>query len=339
MATKIDPKRICIDLDTQIRVDWNEEAVREYAEAMESGVEFPPLLVFYDEPNHRIILADGFHRLAAHKLVKPNDQILVEQRLGDVEDARWAAIIANQSHGIRRTNADKRNAVRRAFLHKNGEKSTNSQISKDVGVHHVTVGSIRREMELSCEIRKIETRIVQRGDQIYEQNTARIGLRRKEDSPEEGNSSENNIIEKKQPSFPVNTSRINFGGKIVPEGATCVTCRFLEDGKCLTDEIDDPVPCIDVCGEYEVRVEEAPREEIAPPDYENAEPLGKKLNKQTRQQRLYQNRDLKNCITVRLPSNNAEVFAVELREHWEKPYLIECLAALKHLLAEENEND
>ena len=148
MATMIDPRRIRTDLDTQIRVDWNEEAVREYAELMERGVEFPPLLVFFDEPNNRMILADGFHRLAAHMRVKPNDMILVEQRLGDVEDAKWAAIIANQTHGIRRTNDDKRNAVKRALMHSKGAGKSDRNIANDIGVHHDTVGRIRKEMEL-----------------------------------------------------------------------------------------------------------------------------------------------------------------------------------------------
>jgi hypothetical protein len=325
MATRIDPRRIRIDLDTQIRVDWNEEAVREYAEQMERGTEFPPLLVFFDEPNNRMILADGFHRLAAHMQIRPNDFILVEQRLGDVEDARWAAIIANQSHGIRRTSADKRNAIGQAFRHVNGVGESNLKIATALGVDDKTVASVRRELELSSEIPKIETRIVQRGNQTYYQNTSQIGsARNKTDASGE-------IPRISKPSIPVNTSRINFGGKCVPEGATCGSCRYFENQKCLTDEIDSPIPWSDVCDEYEVRVEETPPEVIAPPDYENARPLGRKL-KQTRQQRLYQNRNLKDCITVRLPSNNAEVFAIELREHWEKPYLIECLAALKHLL-------
>ena len=319
MATKIDPRRIRTDLDTQIRVDWNEEAVKEYAELMERGVEFPPLLVFFDEPNNQFILADGFHRLAAHNRVKPNDLILVEQRLGDVLAARWAAIIANQSHGIRRTNADKRNAVEQALMHPTGVDLSDNQIAKQVGVSHTNVQNIRRELVATCKICKSTTRTGQDGRTI---NTANIGSGRK-------NSPQQNIL--------AGTSRINFGGKIIPEGANCGRCRYFEDHKCLTDEIVDPLPWSGPCDEFEVRVEEKPPEVIEPPD-ENAKPLGRTI-KQSRQKRVHQNRDLKNCITVSLPSNNAAFFAVELRNHWEPPYLTECLAALKHLLEDEkNEN-
>ena len=318
MATKIDPKRIRTDLDTQIRVDWNEEAVKEYAELMERGIEFPPILVFFDDQNNQFILADGFHRLEAHRQVKPNDQILAEQQLGDVEDAKWAAIIANQSHGIRRTSADKRNAIKQAFRHSKGCGKSDHSIANDIGVDHKTVGAVRRELELTGEIPQSDFRTGQDGRTI---NTSGIHANRKETE---------------QPSFPVNTSRINFGSKVVPEGATCEKCRYFENQKCLTDEIENPLPWTDVCGEFEVRVEETPPDSVPPPDYENVKPLGRKL-KQTRQQRQYQNRDLKNCITVSLPSDNAPVFATELRNHWEKPYLTECLAALKHLLEEDDD--
>jgi hypothetical protein len=333
MATKIDPKQLCTDLGTQIRVDWNEDAVKEYAEKMERGVQLPPILVFYDERNHRFILVDGFHRLAAHLRVRPNDLILVELQLGDVETARWAAIIANQSHGIRRTSADKRNAIKQAFLHCKGAGKSNSKLATELGVDDKTVASVRREMESSSEIPKTETRIVQRGNQTYYQNTSPIGVPHYVSSA----SSEIPKIESPHPSrYTVNTSRIKFGGKTVPKGATCGNCRYFENQKCLTNEIEHPNPLSDVCDEFEVQGVEPPPAVIAPPDYKNTRPLGKKL-KRTRHRRLFQNRDLKNCIAVHLPSNNAERFAAELRENWEKPYLIECLVALKQLLEDDED--
>jgi hypothetical protein len=115
MASLIDPQRIRTDLGTQMRVAMNEDVVREYAEAMQAGCEFPPLRAFFDEPNDWVILADGFHRLAAHNKVRPNDQIPVELVLGTAEDAQWESIGANKSHGLRRTNEDKRNQSQRLY--------------------------------------------------------------------------------------------------------------------------------------------------------------------------------------------------------------------------------
>ena len=339
MATKIDPRRIRTDLNTQTRLGLNEQTVKEYAEAMERGDEFPPIIVFYDEPHNRFILADGFHRLAAHMRVRPNDFILAEQRLGVASNARWVSSGANRGHGLQPTGDDKRFAVKQALTTDEGAKATDRQIGRHIGVDGKTVAVIRRELVLSAEIPQIDSRVVQRGNQTYVQNTAGINSGRGDTS---ASAEIPQIDSTPRPVFPVNSSRINFGGKCIPDGATCGQCRYFENQKCLTDEIENPIPWTDVCDEFEVRVAEALPEEIAPPDYENARPLSRKL-KQTRRQRLYQNRNLKDCITVHLPSDNAEMFAVELREHWEKPYLIECLAALKHLLTEddgkEDEND
>ncbi|MDR1384648.1 MAG: hypothetical protein LBJ67_12520 [Planctomycetaceae bacterium] len=182
MPTLIDPKLIRTDLETQSRIALNEEIVKEYAEAMEAGTVFPAILVFYDEPHDQFILAEGFHRLAAHNKVKPNEMILAEQRLGTIDDARWASIGANQSHGLRRTNADKRNAVKQALLHPKGENLSDRQIGQHVGVHHDTVGKIRHELESTGEIRQIENRTIQRGHQVYQQHTTYIWFNSKAES-------------------------------------------------------------------------------------------------------------------------------------------------------------
>ena len=72
MTMLIDPKRIRTDLGTQMRVAINDDVVKEYAESMQAGTVLPPLRAYFDEPNDMIILADGFHRLAAGKLRTPH---------------------------------------------------------------------------------------------------------------------------------------------------------------------------------------------------------------------------------------------------------------------------
>jgi len=324
MASKIDPRRIRTDLDTQTRLHICEQMVKEYAEAMEEGDEFPPITVFYDEPNNQFILADGFHRLAAHMRVKTNDYILAEQRLGTASNARWFSSGANRKHGSRPSSEDRRFAVKQALTTDEGANSTDREIGRHVGVDGKTVASIRRELESICGIPQIDSRIVRRGDQTYVQNTAGINANRNETAS--------------KPTFTVNTSRINFGGNVIPDGANCGQCRYFQDQKCLTDEIENPLPWSDVCDGFEIRVVLPSPEEIELLDYENARHLGRK-RKRKRVKRLHQELDLKNCIAVHLPSNNPEMFAVELRTNWPKPYLIECLSALKRLLEEDDDED
>ena len=158
ISQTVDPRSIRIDLGTQTRKEHNEATVQEYAELMENGVTFPPCAVFFDVGRQEYIMADGFHRLFAHLEAKPNDAIVVDQYLGSVEDARWFAIGANKTHGLKRSNEDKRNAVKMALFHENGVDKSNSSIAEHVGVHEKTVRNIRQELELASEIPASKTR-------------------------------------------------------------------------------------------------------------------------------------------------------------------------------------
>ncbi len=78
-------------------------------------------------------------------------------------------------------------------------------------------------------------------------------------------------------------------------------------------------------------VEDLPRRNIPPPDYDNIVVCGDKTT-QTHNDAMNQNRRLKGCLKVYLPSDNPALFAVELRNRWTPEYLTACIAALKHLL-------
>jgi len=100
---------IVIDKGTQAREEISEEAVADYAEAMSAGDQFPPVTVFHDGVDY--YLADGFHRLhAAKRLGRASIQANVEQ--GTLRDAILFSLGANNNHGLRRSNADKRKCVR-----------------------------------------------------------------------------------------------------------------------------------------------------------------------------------------------------------------------------------
>jgi len=298
MSSLIDSKRIRIDLDTQMRIAMNEDIVKEYAEAMEADCVFPPLRAFFDEPNDLIVLADGFHRLAAHKRVKPNDPILVELILGTAEDAQWESIGANKSHGLRRTNEDKRNAVKQALLHPKGAELSDRNIAGHVGVHHDTVGRIRKEMELTGGIR---------------QSIHRTG----------------------QDGRTINTSRIGFGKTPPPPGAMCIKCVCFKENVCTNDDTPK-LPWDAACEDFGMLVDDVPRHDIPPPDYDNIVVCGDKT-RYKRSDSLHQSRRLKGCLKVYLPSDNPSLFAVELRNRWSPEYLTDCIAALKQLLTDKED--
>lgn len=95
---------------TQPRAKIDEATVGEYAEAMQGGAIFPPVVVFYDGEIY--YLADGFHRVdAAYKLGL--DDIEAEVRQGTREDAIDYACssIPNSKHGLRESPEDRHRRV------------------------------------------------------------------------------------------------------------------------------------------------------------------------------------------------------------------------------------
>lgn len=97
-----------LDFGFQTRLSMNEEAVKEYAEAMQNGAVFPPITVVGN------MLVDGYHRVEAMKSlgIEETEAIVTE---GDRALALSAALKVNANHGLRRTNADKRHALEIAW--------------------------------------------------------------------------------------------------------------------------------------------------------------------------------------------------------------------------------
>jgi len=104
----------------QIRVEMQDECIEDYAAAYrERPEEMPPVVVFYDFMGDAYYLADGFHRVEAAKRAECT-KIKAEVHEGTYKAALKYALGANAKHGLRRTNADKRNAMEIAW--RNREK-------------------------------------------------------------------------------------------------------------------------------------------------------------------------------------------------------------------------
>jgi hypothetical protein len=100
--------QVRINGGTQTRAELNQEVVAEYAEAMLLGAQFPPITLFFDSKDYW--LADGFHRLAASRQANIGT-IPANVRIGSRRDAVLYSVGANATHGLRRTNEDKKRAV------------------------------------------------------------------------------------------------------------------------------------------------------------------------------------------------------------------------------------
>src|SRR5262249_46728881 len=127
----------------QTRADGlNQETVHEYAEAMRSGDIFPPVTVFFDGTDHW--LAEGFHRTEAAR--KAGREKIPDVRNGTARDAILFGIGSNATHGLRRTQADKRRAVERLLADPEWARWSDRKIGEVARVDHKTVAKVRREM-------------------------------------------------------------------------------------------------------------------------------------------------------------------------------------------------
>ncbi len=138
----LDMSVVRIDGDTQPRTAINPGIVQEYADAMQAGVEFPPITVVHDGATYWLV--DGFHRFFAHRRLS-RQQIKAEVIAGELADARWLSVAANKAHGLRRTNEDKAKAVTRALRLR--PDLGNAAIAEHVGVDEKTVRRYREILE------------------------------------------------------------------------------------------------------------------------------------------------------------------------------------------------
>lgn len=137
------------DGGTQARAGLNPETLEEYAAAMQDNAVFPLIIVYHSGEDYW--LADGFHRVAAARLIG-RTELRAEVRQGDRRAAILYAVGANDAHGLRRTNADKRRAITALLEDDEWKTWSDSAIAKQVKVDHKTVASVRAELVATGEI-------------------------------------------------------------------------------------------------------------------------------------------------------------------------------------------
>ena len=139
---KIDLVRI--DGGTQPRVAISEQTVSEYAEAMiDANTAMPAVDVFFDGVVYW--LADGFHRYHAARK-NGLDYLVAHVHSGTRRDAVLFSVGANQAHGLRRTNDDKRRAVLTLLNDEEWAKWSNREIARRCGVGHQIVEPLRASL-------------------------------------------------------------------------------------------------------------------------------------------------------------------------------------------------
>lgn len=168
---------IQIDGGTQTRAGISYETVEEYTEAYRSGSTFPDIVVYYDGTKYW--LADGFHRVAAAKKAGLSE-INADIKQGTRREAVLHSVGANSTHGLRRTNADKRRAVMTLLQDEEWSKWSDREIARRCAVSNRFVTSLRNELSVNDTQIKRE-RKVNRGGTTYTQNTQNIGQKQRKE--------------------------------------------------------------------------------------------------------------------------------------------------------------
>ncbi len=144
-SRKVPVEDIVLDERCQARATVDHEAVAEYAEAYGAGATLPPLEVW--SVSGKLYLVDGFHRFpAAAKAGVTFLRVRVVGQ-GTLDEAVWYATSVNQTHGVRRTNEDKRRAVRMALESPIGQEQSTAALAQHLGVSRPFVAKLRSEWE------------------------------------------------------------------------------------------------------------------------------------------------------------------------------------------------
>ena len=143
---KLKLETLVIDAGTDVRSEINDDTVSEYGLAAKNKAKLPPLVVF--DTKDGLLLADGFHRYFGFERqgIKEYD---CDVRKGTREDAIKYALGCNTTHGLRRTNADKRNSCVIAL--KEFPKLSNRALAEICAVHHDLVADVREQVEEKTE--------------------------------------------------------------------------------------------------------------------------------------------------------------------------------------------
>ncbi|CAB4131256.1 hypothetical protein UFOVP124_70 [uncultured Caudovirales phage] len=133
---------LILDPDCQPRVTIDPALVAEYRDALNAGAIFDNIEVYTDGKS--FWCADGFHRVMAYRSAE-RAQIPANIHEGTKRDAILHAVGANDQHGLRRSNADKRRAVEMLLNDEEWSQWSSNQIADQCGVSGTFVNHMRAE--------------------------------------------------------------------------------------------------------------------------------------------------------------------------------------------------
>ena len=150
----------------QCREQIDKEYVATLIEAFQAEREIPRIEVWEvdGEPEARLVVVDGYHRLQALTTLKREWLHVAVVGNGSLDEASWYAIGRNHEHGLRRTLEDRKKAIRYAFENPLARDYANTTIARQTGCNDKLVAIVRAEVEATIKMK---------GD---EPSTTRVGV-------------------------------------------------------------------------------------------------------------------------------------------------------------------
>lgn len=174
--TELPLSKLRVDGGTQPRTALSDATVAEYADAYKAGGELPPPVAFHDGSDYW--LGDGFHRAKAADKAGFT-KLAVDVRAGTRRDAILYSVGANATHGLPRSNADKRQAVETLLRDAEWGKWSDNRIATQCAVSHPFVAKVRRDVfpppEDGASCNGFKMRKAERGGKTHDVDTSNIG--------------------------------------------------------------------------------------------------------------------------------------------------------------------
>lgn len=141
-------KSIVVDEEIQQRIKTSNGTINDYARLLKEEHKFPAITVFInqvagEEPKY--YLADGFHRLQAYQK-NGKEEIPCEIYKGSKLTAKIFAAGCNGTHGLKRSNHDKKKAVITVLTDSTWNRLSDNEIARHCHVSQPFVSKLRSKV-------------------------------------------------------------------------------------------------------------------------------------------------------------------------------------------------
>lgn len=169
--TSIALGEVVFDQTIYPRAEWSQTTVNRYAESLNAGDEFPPIVL---EPDTNRLL-DGMHRLQAHKQALRDEINVVWQEIPEGVPPKLFAASLSAKHGDR-IKGDELREIAREIAEENPDYNLQT-IAKYSGVTRQTVSKwVGDIVEHRREVRKLKALILSRGGWSQTQIADLLGM-------------------------------------------------------------------------------------------------------------------------------------------------------------------